>query len=366
MSRRHIYKKILCGVTTLALLMAPVCQVNAASEYTITFRPGNVGKFGIVSDEEKSVEDMAQEVADIYYGEYETSVTANGAIKVKVPAGADMPVVPAYIIPEEGYCVRPWGPEAGTKVNKNADYVVDYGRLINGVEYTVKYVDAQSQESIAPFLTAYGNIGDTVTMNAPTQITTSDAGAYVLKSVATQSIELSEEQTANIMVFAYEYSYDAGTVTEDVITYLPGDTVVTTETHTTYIDNGTEFTGAVVLENQEAEAEENVAGEDVAVNPENQEEVQEEVQEDIQDEQVDQGTVEIEEEDVPLADTSDTEEIPERGLEEIEDDETALAAGQTKQINVAAMILASATGVMAGTVAIIWLVLKKKRLEEEE
>lgn len=296
MRGQRLLKKIAGGAMalTVALTMMPSMSVHAASEYTVTFRPGNVGQFGIASQTDgTSVKDMAQEVADILYGAYDAKVTENGAIKIKVPAGAEIPAAPAYVIPDEGYFVKTWGPEQGAKASKNVDFVVDYGRLTDGVEYTVKYVDEQSGESVAPFATAYANVGESVSVNAPATLTTSDAGTYVLASAATQQITLEKDASSNVIVFNYTYNYDPGTVTEEIITVIPGGTVTTTEIVTTYVDNGVNAEpGAVQVQGGADANDENV---DNGGNADNQ----------------NPDIVDIDDEETPLANT-----IPEGDAEE--------------------------------------------------
>lgn len=359
MNKQRILKKVVSSLTALALILLPAVHVNAASEYTVTFRPGNVGNFGIVSEENKSVKEMAQEVADIYYSAYETSVTENGAIKVKVPAGAGMPAAPGYVIPKEGYYVRPWGPQAGEIVTKNVDFVADYGRLTDGVEYTVKYVDSESQESVAPFMTAYGNIGDEITVNAPAALNTSGEGVYMLVSNASCTIKLAAEADENVIVFDYEYNYEPETIEQEVVTVIPGDTVVTTQTNVTYVDNGTVAEpGAAVIQTPE----------DNVDNNDEQEQEQGEL-------------VELEEEDIPLADgvkpeADGSESEAGGGMEaeeawnqeiEIEDEETPLVSEPSSEGNSVTMIvLAAVIGILTLFAALTWLQLRKKTVAEEE
>lgn len=360
MRKHSLMKKIVSGMMalTVAVALMPAISAQAASEYTVTFRPGNVGQFGIASNAdnaEKTVKEMAQEVADVYYAQYETTVTENGAIKVKVTAGADMPVAPGYIIPDAGYCVRSWGPGQGEKVTKNVDYVVDYGRLTDGVEYTVKYVDEESGESIAPFLTAYANIGDTITVNAPTSIATSDAGEYVLTSDASQELTLVADVASNVITFNYVYSYDPGTVTEDVLVTIPGDTVVTTETVTTYVDNGTTVQpGAVVIEDDDTPLDDTPDDDENAEDAENQDAENQEI-------------VDIEDEDTPLAGTTGDENAEDVTVE-IEDEKAPLTNIESEGGINTMVIWAVVFGVAAFALAMIWLQSRRKKSEvvEEE
>lgn len=351
MRKNSLMKKIVSGIMAFAVsaVLMPAINAQAASEYTVTFRPGNVGHFGIAAADNsmKTVKDMAQEVADIYYTSYETTVTENGAIKVKVPAGTVMPAAPGYVIPNDGYCVRSWGPSQGETVSKNVDYVVDYGRLIDGVEYTVKYVDEESGESLAPFVTAYANIGDKINVVAPATIVTSNAGEYVLTSVANGKLTLVADAASNVITFTYAYHYNPGTVTEEVVVNLPGDTVVTTETVTTYVDNGTTVApGATVLPGAGADAGDRNADVQGEENPDAQGTAE-----------GDQGIVEIEDDDTPLADASgETEEAS----VSIEDEEAPLSPMEREYNGNVAIIVASVFGVAAVALAAVWLHSRKK------
>lgn len=362
MRKNSLKKKLVSGMMALAVSAAlmPAINVQAASAYTVTFRPGNVGQFGIAAEDNsmKTVKDMAQEVADIYYAQYETTVTENGAIKVKVPAGSAVPAIPGYIIPDEGYCVRSWGPEQGETVRKNVDYVVDYGRLIDGVEYTVKYVDEESGESLAPFSTAYANIGDTVTVNAPATITTSDAGEYVLTSAATQELTLVAEADSNVITFTYAYHYTPDTVTEEVIVTIPGDTVVTTETVTTIVDNGTTVVpGATVLPGAGAGAGAGDQNADAQVgeNPDA-----------AGDNAGDQNIVDIEDDETPLAGNVDNAEDTVEDVVSIEDENAPLSNIEREYNGNAAIIVASVFGVAAVALAAVWLRSRTKTEDVEE
>lgn len=352
MRKNSLRKKIVSALMAFAVSAAlmPAMNAQAASEYTVTFRPGNVGKFGIASSDNsaKTVKDMAQEVADIYYSMYDTTVTENGAIKVKVPSGASMPTAPGYVIPDEGYCVRSWGPAQGETVRKNVDYVVDYGRLIDGVEYTVKYVDEESGESLAPFVTAYANIGDRVAVTAPATITTGNAREYVLTSAASGEITLAADAASNVITFTYAYTEAPNTVTEERIVEVPGDTVVTTETVTTYVNNGTTVVpGAEVVPGAGGDAANPDAG-----NPDaNGENTQ------------DQGIVDIEEDETPLADGfGDTEE----DAVSIEDENAPLSTIEMERNGNAAIIVAGVFGVAAVALAAVWLRGRRKMNDTEE
>ena len=84
--------------------------------------------------------------------------------------------------------------------SKNTDYVVDYGKLVDGVEYTVQYVDSESGESIAPVYITQANIGETRSVSAPLQIVISGGAVYNLVSESTLEMILDAAQKAGAVV----------------------------------------------------------------------------------------------------------------------------------------------------------------------
>lgn len=353
-----MWKKLTCGVATVAvaLNMMPAMNVLAASQYTVTFRPGNVGHFALTTDNtDKSAKEMAQEVVDQYYQGLDATVTEKGAIKITVPAGTVLPAVPAAVVADTGYYVKSWGPEAGTKASKNVDFVADYGRLTDGVEYTIKYVDAESGESIAPFVTVYGNKGDTVSVNANATLKTSNAGVYGLTNAASQSLVLGENADDNVITFTYAYNYDPGTVEEEVVRTIPGDTVTTTQTVTTVVDNGTTTTpGATQIQGGGANAAGNAGAGNVADNggaDANADDAQNAEQ------QADQEQIDIPDENTPLADAAEDDTTDETVT--IEDEEAPLATMQSGGVNMT-VVCAGVLGVAAIILAIIWMQARKR------
>lgn len=326
MKKYSLMKKVCSGLMAIlaGVILMPAAKVHAAATYTVTFRPGNVGTFDTAN------------VGALYGSNAE--ITSHGAIKITVNAGDAMPAAYPYIIPKDGYFVKSWGP-AESVVTQNVDYVVDYGKLVDGVEYTVKYVDSQSGESVAPFVTQYGNINDTVKAAAPATLTTSDAGTYVLQSEKEQSITLTEDASANVIIFEYTNNYKPGTVVEEVVNYVDGGTTNVTETYVTTIDNGTTVEpGATVIQGG-GNAADNAA-------------------------QDNGGNVTIEEEDTPLADAAPTQDNQKQDTQEevvvIEDGETPLS-DQAEVTGLNPVVLwAGAAGLAAAALTVVWILSKKK------
>lgn len=327
----------------VAAMCLPAMNVRAEGKtYTVTFRPGNVGYFALTKDAAGSRQEMAGAVAAQVYGSnYE--VTKNGAIKVTVPAGAAAPDAPVYIQTEDGYFVKDtelWGPAENQNVDKNMDFVVDYGKLVNGVEYTVKYVDSSSGESIAPVYIAQANVGETRTVTAPRQIVISAGTVYNLSSAASLELVLDADSDKNIFTFSYTLA-PGETVVEEVIDYVDGGTVTTTEMVTTYVDNGTTVTttpaGQTGGQNQAQNG--GAADENGAEN------------------------VTIEDEDTPLA-PADTDAQPDKNGNDvvtIGEDEVPLAEFDGGNASYAAVIWAGVFVAAAAAITAFWLFTKKKR-----
>jgi len=236
MKMRKIFNRLALGLACLlAVASVNVNSVNAAHEtYTVTFRPGNVGRFAFSMENEEETDNAvadvkadAEAVAAVEYSDYYYTVTDNGAIKVEVPNGASVNA-PTYIVPNDNYFViSDWYKDSTTAVTKNADFVVDYGRLTDGVEYTVRYVIAGTNTSIRPIYSTKGNVGDTVSITAPSVIVVSTATRYFILGTETQSIVLDEDSEKNVITFAY--SLEPSPVTEEEsVTVIGGGTVTNT------------------------------------------------------------------------------------------------------------------------------------------
>lgn len=333
--RRGIEKKMLYFTMTLALMLAtvPAVSTKAAEQYTVTFRPGNVA------------EGFSESLVSQYetkYGKENVEVTSHGAVKITVASEAAMPTAPqaGQVVYKAGnetkYFMMP-GKEAEKTVTRNQDFVMDYGKLTNGVEYTVKFVDAESGDSIAPSATAYANIGATVSYTAPESVITGEYGQYQLTSEATLSIELTDKAEDNVLTFTYANQYNPGTTEKTVITYKDGGTVVDYET----VRMEQEGEGTVVV--QPAADNNNPATDNTAADPNTADD-----------------TVMIDEEETPLADS--TEPIEDKGDKDtvlIDEEEIPLAAGIEDVIHPMVMV-AVCVGVVVILLGAYWIFKRKQ------
>lgn len=317
-------KKIITGFLTVFIFMAlvlPMTTVKASEEkevvekrmYTVTFRAGNIACFDI----DKITVSEGMEVTKNY-------------IKVKVAKGDTL----AFTVPgwesdarltswfsnclhyekEAAYGLKAFNGVVGTVVERNTEYVLDYKRLIDPVSYTVSFIDSQTKEQITAPQITYGNAEETITV---IPVTVPDYTPT--ESSKTIKLEKGKENTAT---FEYRYTGAVETITSTVTNVVPGTTrteTVVNEVEETVIVPGTSqptgFTANVVNNASNAvnapvgNTANNAA--DNAVNA---------PADDNEDQTVDDSNVEIPEEQTPLVDGDGND-----GAVDIEESETPLA-----------------------------------------
>lgn len=325
-------KKIITGFLTVFLFMAmvlPMTTVKASEEkevaekrmYTVTFRAGNIACF----DTDKITVSDGMEVTKNY-------------IKVKVAKGDTL----AFTVPgwesdarltswfsnclhyekEAAYGLKAFSGVVGTAVERNTEYVLDYKRLIDPVSYTVSFIDSQTKEQIATPQIIYGNAEETITV---IPVTVSDYTPTESSKII--KLEKGKENTAT---FEYRYTGAVETITSTVTNVVPGTTrteTVVNEVEETVIVPGTSqptgFTANVVnnasnavnapvgnTANNVADNNANNAADNAVNAP----------ADDNEDQTVDDSNVEIPEEQTPLVDGDGND-----GVVDIEESETPLA-----------------------------------------
>ena len=325
-------KKIITGFLTVFLFMAmvlPMTTVKASEEkeavekrmYTVTFRAGNIACF----DTDKITVSDGMEVTKNY-------------IKVKVAKGDTL----AFTVPgwesdarltswfsnclhyekEAAYGLKAFNGVVGTAVERNTEYVLDYKRLIDPVSYTVSFIDSQTKEQIATPQIIYGNAEETITV---IPVTVSDYTPTESSKII--KLEKGKENTAT---FEYRYTGAVETITSTVTNVVPGTTrteTVVNEVEETVIVPGTSqptgFTANVVnnasnavnapvgnTANNVADNNANNAADNAVNAP----------ADDNEDRTVDDSNVEIPEEQTPLVDGDGND-----GVVDIEESETPLA-----------------------------------------
>ena len=325
-------KKIITGFLMVFIFMAmvlPMTTVKASEEkeavekrmYTVTFRAGNVASF----DTDKITVSDGMEVTKNY-------------IKVKVAKGDTL----AFTVPgwesdagltswfsnclhyekEAAYGLKAFSGVVGTAVERNTEYVLDYKRLIDPVSYTVSFIDSQTKEQIATPQIIYGNAEETIMV---TPVTVSDYTPTESSKII--KLEKGKENTAT---FEYRYTGAVETITSTVTNVVPGTTrteTVVSEVEEMVIIPGTSqptgFTANVVnnasnavnapvgnTANNVADNNANNAADNAVNAP----------ADDNEDQTVDDSNVEIPEEQTPLVDGDGND-----GAVDIEESETPLA-----------------------------------------
>lgn len=173
------------SLLTLAGLFSMPVPAYAATTSTVTFRAGNVGTF----DTSKITPiDGKLEVTENYL---RFTVDKGDDLSGFFADDAALNSTLAYCLDvEENYFLKDcdaYGASVGTSNFHNAEYVLDYGVLVDGVSYTVYYVDSESGEQIAAPTIAYRNKGESVevsplsiagyvTTDEPVTLTLSETG----------------------------------------------------------------------------------------------------------------------------------------------------------------------------------------------
>ncbi len=342
--------KLFAGVLaafTLLVSMMPATEVKAENTekktYTVTFRAGNVGSFNLnannISGENieatenyiKFTVEKGESLSSTF--DFISNDASLDAYFLNVTSANDETDA-AYI--DSGYRLKAasdWcAGAAEAAVNRNTEYVLDYAKLVNPVKYTIRFVDAESGEQIAPPTIAYGNAGEEIVCNPLT------VASYGTKDEAVSIVLNAEDETANIVTFQYTYTGETGTVVETVTEYVPGDTIV--QTVVNEVQEEALVTPAVVTPN---------------------------------DGGADAGDVTIDDENVPLANDGDENEViedeetpladgtGEENTVDISDEETPLAAGNENPMqSYWAPILGGTLAVLVVFAAVTGIVMKKK------
>lgn len=317
-------KKIITGFLTVFIFMAlvlPMTTVKASEEkevvekrmYTVTFRAGNIACFDI----DKITVSEGMEVTKNYI---KVKVAKEDTLAFTVPGWESDARLTSWFSnclhyeKEAAYGLKAFNGVVGTAVERNTEYVLDYKRLIDPVSYTVSFIDSQTKEQIAAPQITYGNAEETITV-IPVTVPdyTPTESSKIIK------LEKGKENTAT---FEYRYTGAVETITSTVTNVVPGTTrteTVVNEVEETVIVLGTSqptgFTANVVNNASNAvnapvgNTANNAA--DNAVNA---------PADDNEDQTVDDSNVEIPEEQTPLVDGDGND-----GAVDIEESETPLA-----------------------------------------
>lgn len=325
-------KKIITGFLMVFIFMAmvlPMTTVKASEEkevaekrmYTVTFRAGNVASI----DTDKITVSDGMEVTKNYI---KVKVAKGDTLAITVPGWESDAGLTSWFSnclhyeKEAAYGLKAFSGIVGTAVERNTEYVLDYKRLIDPVSYTVSFIDSQTKEQIATPQIIYGNAEETIMV---TPVTVSD----YTPTESSKTLKL-EKGKANTATFEYRYIGSVETITSTVTNVVPGTTrteTVVNEVEETVIVPGTArqtgFTANVVnnasnavnapvgnTANNVADNNANNAADNAVNAP----------ADDNEDQTVDDSNVEIPEEQTPLVDGDGND-----GVVDIEESETPLA-----------------------------------------
>lgn len=329
-------KKIAAGVLAATLMLTASVwgtEVKADGKtYTVTFRAGNVGAFDLnkVSDtdkidvEENYIKFTVERGTSVSQFFGENGINAYFLNVTSVDAGYRLKDVTEL---EENIAAK--------EINRNTEYVLDYGKLVDPVEYSIEFVDAESKEQIASPTIAYGNDGDEILCEPLT------IASYTTKDKA-QTITL-EKGKENVVTFSYTYTGEE-TTTETNTTIVPGEVI----TEEVINEIPVEVPGVTNVVPDD--------GEDNVVIDDN----------DVPLADGEDNNVEIEEEDVPLADNVEIEEeeVPlaagDTEVVNIDDEETPLASGVNAGIHPVIPVAITAVALLAAIAVTLTVVRKKK------
>ena len=229
----RIIKKVAAIAAAVVFMLAflPTIDAQAADDYMVTYRSGDIGTF----------DTSALPVIDSSTG---VSIVDSSSryVKIAVTANSDMSIlstVEAAIINavsiEDGYELldaKTWGYQSTSDqvISKNHEFILGYGRLVDPVKYTIRYVNVETGEQIAPPRKAYGSLNESISytpLSITGYTTTETAGSFSLtESGIVKTINYSPIKTEEV-------------VTNTIVNYIYQDNGTTT-THTT--DEGTATT----------------------------------------------------------------------------------------------------------------------------
>lgn len=219
-------KKLILAIC--AILMLIPTTAYAATNYTITVRAGSNNVNGtFTSDYENELISLKKNNLITNYSFSSSKVT------IEVAEKSDLPTLPdslSYVnVPSKNYYLLPiseWGYTKNQgKVSRNEEIVVQYGSLLNGIEYTVYYIERGTTRNIA--------LPKIERVEASTGTVSADAIAvngYTLAagSPTKKTITLDPTISDNKIVFEYDYVGPGGTTTTTTeTTYTAGDVTTT-------------------------------------------------------------------------------------------------------------------------------------------
>ncbi len=210
---RSILKIIsIFSVAVFVLASLPLqAQAVEIETYTVTLRAGMHGNFRL----------------DQITGDYESAKK----IEFEVNNGTDFTIQSTAAIVEiadeyEGnYFVKDIENKTFYYNEKDQEYVIEYGRLVNGVEYKVEYVDNATGVQIADPIFLWGEDGISTT-----NIYAINISNYALANGSPKAITPIKGATTNTLTFRYNSTLTGGTTTNTTYQTVDGGTQTINET----------------------------------------------------------------------------------------------------------------------------------------
>ena len=232
-----VSKRAAAGFAFAVLLAAAPLETYAAQQtYTVTYSPGKIGEF---TDSLKAACEAAGGTVSGKTGSIKVPVAAGESCPV-VPDVGDVQIKEEYqgkyvIDAEAMNTVR--GEISGQEgsVTQSDSYVVDYEALVNGVTYKIEFVDEESGEELASPIIVQGNLDQVVPYTAKI------IEGYTVTGESVQSMTLSAGD--NTMTFTYSRNEEA-VPPQTQIVETPGDTITQTVTVPGENTTVTEYQGA--------------------------------------------------------------------------------------------------------------------------
>lgn len=203
----------------LALSLSVVSMPAHAAEkkYNITYSPGLLGEFK---------ESLIEEYKKTYGAEDVTVSEVTGSVTVKVAISENMPMVdPSDVVfkneedAEQYYVLtNGWGPASMNPV-QNETFVVQYGALVDGVDYTIRYVDDTTNTDVAMPEMGKANVDETIAAYAKV------VEGYTFDTQS-KMMTLTKDEEKNVLTFYYTAEDDTIYVDQIITEVIPGDVIV--------------------------------------------------------------------------------------------------------------------------------------------
>ena len=300
------------------------------------------------------------------------NVTKNDSVKIEINSGEQIPKnlipgisdisiikkdannVPLYVTANtDKWNSTPSAYKLTDKITKNVEFVIQYERLINGIEYTIEFVDKATGAQLTAPIFGWGSEGQIIKSQMELQTEPKQIANYAYKGAASQEFKL-ERNGKNI--FTYQY-----------LTTLGG---TETRTITEYYDGGITYEDSTNIIYQQA----NVVGRSPSTtsnNPSKNETKPLDTNTDVEEESSIDGNDQdkmnegdnIEEDNKQESQTDG--EVEEKETIIVDEPEAPLSPGIQEKVTVLPIISCIFIGIVI-ILAIVWFIVRGKKKVEED